>query len=81
MTATGVSVVLIIGTKDLADPESAPHYVLARSKPFLLTATVGSRYGLSTATSILGLSGQAGAFSQVSRFRAAASNKQAISGN
>jgi hypothetical protein len=34
MTATGVCGVLIIGAKDIADPESAPHYVSGRTKPF-----------------------------------------------
>ena len=46
MTATGVRDVLIIGTKDIADRESAPHYVLARTKPFPPHSNVELRFGL-----------------------------------
>jgi hypothetical protein len=85
MTAIGVKGVLIIATKDIADLESAPHYVLARTKPFpphsnggvalWAALSLGSNLsvvGLPTATSILGVCGHAGAFPQVSRLAAAA---------
>ena len=85
MMAIGVRRVLIIGTKDIADPESAPDYVLSRTKPFpphrnggvapsdsLIAGQPIGYVGLFTATSIWGCVVTPGAFPQVSRLAAAA---------
>ena len=66
MTATGVRGVLIIGAKDIADLESAPHDVLARTTPFLPYSN-----GEVALWAALMVCGHAGAFPQVSCLAAA----------
>ena len=87
MTATGLSGVLIIGAKDIADTESAPHYVrngpnkTIPSSQQLWSCAVGclNRWvatrrlsGCLPRRQCWGVCGHAGAFPEVSRLAAAA---------